>query len=304
VPPSPAAAGDPDAVPTPESLGVESVDPGATPAFRGSAAKKERSPRTFLVIAAVVLVAVLAGLFFLWQNSGDLFPNSTPEEGPVDAPAASQVEQARTLYERGSAGLALRRLRSLRPGHPEYPQAQELIAQWEADAPVEVPAVTGIDPAINQRRDLLLAAAAQAMDDGDPRRAVELYEGADSVAPLDDASADRLAEARSVLAPLATEIDLFEARDYQILLPRLWRLREEDPSNRLVEDLIVDTYYNMGVRELQRGDPRQALEHFQEARGLAPDDETLRRNTLLAETYSSQQRDRLYEIYVKYLPFR
>lgn len=307
VPPSPSAApaaGDPDAIPTPESLGVEPVDGGATPAFRGSAAKKERSPRTFLIIAAVVLVAVLGGLWFLWQNSGDLFPNSTPEEGPVDGPAASQVEQARTLYERGSTGLALRRLRSLRPEHPEYAQAQELIAQWEADAPADLSEVAGIDPAISQRRDLLLAAAAQAMDDGDPRRAVELYEGADGVAPLDDQSADRLAEARSILAPLSTEIELFEARDYQVLLPRLWRLREEDPSDALVEDLIVDTYYNMGVRELQRGDPRQALEHFQEARELAPDDEALRRNTLLAETYSSQPRDRLYEIYVKYLPFR
>lgn len=298
VPPSPA----PDAVPTPESLGVEPVEAAGPSTFRGSVAKKQRSPRTFLIIAGVVLVAVLGALWFLRQNSGDLFPNSTPEEGPVDAPAASQVEQARTLYERGSGALAMRRLRSLRPGHPEYAEAQELIAQWEASA--EGPAVAGIDPAISQRRELLLVAAVQAMDEGDLRRAVELYEGADDVAPLDDAAAARLAEARETLAPLATEIELFEAGDYPLLLPRLWRLREDDPSNELVTGLIVDTYYNMGVRELQRGDPGQALEHFEEARELAPDDEDLRRHTLLARTYANQSRDLLYQIYVKYLPFR
>ncbi len=68
----------------------------------------------------------------------------------------------------------------------------------------------------------------------------------------------------------------------------LWRLREKDPGNRDVTRLMVDSYYNLGVRELQRADAGKAMDNFQEALELTPRDETLRRHLLFAQTYKER----------------
>ena len=67
---------------------------------------------------------------------------------------------------------------------------------------------------------------------------------------------------------------------------------------------MVDSYFNLGVRELQRKDAASAISNFKEAQELSADDPELSRLIEFAETYQDRPDDLLYRIFVKYLPFR
>ncbi len=81
-------------------------------------------------------------------------------------------------------------------------------------------------------------------------------------------------------------------------------MHDSDPNNRDVVRLMVDSYYNLGLRDLQRGDPEAALEKFEEAKGLNGNDESLDRLVQFAAAYSQRPSDMLYRIFVKYQRFR
>ena len=67
---------------------------------------------------------------------------------------------------------------------------------------------------------------------------------------------------------------------------------------------MVNSYYNLGLRDLQRGDASAALEKFEEAQGLGADDEDLVRLARFATAYEERPADMLYRIFVKYQRFR
>jgi Tfp pilus assembly protein PilF len=81
-------------------------------------------------------------------------------------------------------------------------------------------------------------------------------------------------------------------------------MHEADPSNHDVTQMIVDSYYDLAVRDLQRADAQKAGEKLKEALNLMPNDEVLKRNMVFAQTYQERPKDLLYRIYVKYLPYR
>lgn len=68
--------------------------------------------------------------------------------------------------------------------------------------------------------------------------------------------------------------------------------------------MIVDSYYNLGLLDLQRGDPPAAADKFREALALDPADEAVRRHQQFAQVYSQRNEDLLFEIYVRNLPAR
>ena len=121
---------------------------------------------------------------------------------------------------------------------------------------------------------------------------------------LDDAAMNLKMVADVQLEPLRSLVAIFKQGEWEMVLRDLWRLRDEMPDNPDVTRLMVDSYYNLGVRALQRGDSTSAADHFAEALELSPQDRTLERVTQFAETYRSRPEDLLYRIYVKYLPFR
>jgi len=295
-------------------LQQEILVPPSPEEARASAAAAARRPakeaaptgrRSFVLIGGAVLVLVLVAGWFVWQNKDRFFPNSTAEEaGPV-AEAPSAIARARDLHANGSTAIALGQLKRIRPDDPEYAEAQELIAEWEV--PIE-PDPADREPAISAedlaRREGLLARADQAFERSEYLRALELYDDARDISPLETDSMERFRQAAEELKPLTSQIELFHQGEYEIIIPELWRLLEEDPTDRDVRRLLVDSYYNRGVRELQRGDADRAADEFQEALSLSPDDPGLRRHFLFAQSYRQHSKDLLYRIYVKYLPFR
>jgi Tfp pilus assembly protein PilF len=92
--------------------------------------------------------------------------------------------------------------------------------------------------------------------------------------------------------------------EFDFLLNKLWRRREAEPTNRDVKRMIVDSYYNLGILDLQRGDPAAAADKFREALALDPEDAPLKRLQSFANVYTQRNEDLLFEIFVRNVPAR
>ena len=124
------------------------------------------------------------------------------------------------------------------------------------------------------------------------------------IAPLAPAETQLQAQARQGLLPLADELKLYGDGDFDFLLNKLWRRREAEPGNRDIRRLIVDAYYNLGILDLQRGDPAAAADKFREALAIDPTDAPLKRLQDFANVYNQRNEDLLFEIFVRNLPAR
>jgi len=287
--------------PEPGEVRPAAAAEAGAPAVAGRAGG--RRGRRFLLIGAAVLVLAAAALAFLYLNRERLFPNAQ-EPAPVAA-VADPIARATALHGEGKTQLALNMLRRIPAGAPQYGEAQALISQWEASgepaAEVEPEGPPAEELAL---REELLAAGRQAYADREYLRAQELFDAAAEIAPLGEPEATLRAETDGLLAPLASQIALFRDGQYEFALPALWRMREESPDDPVIRRLIVDSYYNLAVRDFQRGDVAAAADKLREVIALTPDDPVAARHLRFAETYERRDKDLLYRIYVKYLPGR
>lgn len=268
----------------------------------GVAAKRRGGPSPkFALIGGGVLALLLVGGWLLLQNRASLFPNAK-ESPATPAPAvADPLERAKTLHAEGKTAIALAQLRRLPPQDPQYAEAQSLISQWEALIKPAEPVPAGLAPEARAKRDAFLASAERACREGENLRCQRLLQQAAAIQPLDATQAALAAAAAEKLSPLAAEMKIFSDGDWEDALNRLWRMREAEPGNRDVRQLIVDAYYNLGVLELQRGDPAAAADRFREAKGLDGGDPELERLESFAITYTQRADDLLYQIFSRNL---
>jgi tetratricopeptide (TPR) repeat protein len=303
-----------------EGMGRAVAAKKGTPRAAARSGGEGRARRLFLVVGGAVLLLALAGGWLLLQNRDQLFPNSTPEieAGSTAAlPPQDPIERATRLQKAGKTSMAVSQLRRIPLNDPQYGKAQKLIAEWEgrtaspasasvapaAEVSTAAPAPAPVSGA-SQRREALLAAARAAYGERSYVKALARLEQAGALGRLEGEDARLLEDTRRRLAPIAQELDLFRQHEWEFVIPRLWRLHEENPGDRDVTQLLTDSYYNLGVRDLQRADASKAVENFQEALTLQPNDPLLRRHLSFAQTYEERPKDLLYRIYVKYLPFR
>ncbi len=292
-------------------------------------AHEGRARRLFVVVGGCVLFLILVVGWFLYQKRETWFPNSRTEE-PAQPPAPNPIPRATKLHNTGKVGTALTQLRHVAPGDPHYKEAQALIAKWQeeqtqgaaapesgangaaAGAAPGSPAAGGSAQgapaaalsAEAQRRAALLDQAHLAFQEGIFLQAAERFGAADKLAKLDAADAGQFAAAKQHLVAIQREVAMFTGHDWEYALPVLWADHQTDPGNKDVTRMIVDCYYDLGVRDLQHGDVRKAGEKFTEAQHVAPDDPDVMRQLLFAQTYQGRDTDLLYRIYVKYLPIR
>lgn len=269
------------------------------------AAKRSAVPApSFLLIGGLVLALLLGVGWLLLHNRARLFPNAkekleTPAPATVDA-----IARAKALAAEGKTAIAVAQLRRMPPQDPQYAEAQSLISQWEAlEQPAE-PVPAGPTAEQKARRSALVGEAEQACQQQEFLRCRASLAAAAEISPL-DAQLTQLSEhASERLKPLANEIKMFQDGDYEFLLNSLWRRREDEPANRDIKRLIIDSYYDLGVLELQRGDPGAAADRFREAVALDANDAMLARLLDFAQTYTRRNDDLLYQIFVKYVPTR
>ncbi len=308
----PAAAPDGEAMPAPE---MEAEEAAAGEARRGvvpirkprhpkdAAPERDSRSRLFILIGSAVLVLVVIGGWLLWSNRQRAFPNATTPPA-TSTQQVDPIARALELHEQGKTSIAVAQLKRLPPTSSQYEEAQVLIAQWEAAA--EAGEGEGAGPTEEQlaARERLIAEAREAYAEREFFRAEQRFAEAAAIAPLDGAAAGVQAEVRVQLEPVRTQIEVFRQGEWEYALRDLWRMRQNDPRNRDVLRLMVDCYYNLGVRDLQRGDTLAASKNFEEALGLNPDEPSIRRLAVFAKTYQERPEDLLYRIFVKYLPFR
>ena len=290
----------------------------ARPAKRTSASRdSSRARRLFLWVGGAVLLLAGAGAWYVLQNRDHLFPNSQAEETQNQALSSDPIARAQRLHNAGKTAIAINQLKRIPPTDSHYQQAQKLIAQWGgapvpgtagpaspvAPGPGETPPAA-VNTELADRRQALLAAAREAFSEGSYLKAQRRLEQAGTIAKLEGEDAQLLADAKQKLAPLSQQIEFFRQHEWEYILRDLWIKHEADPSNRDVTQLLVDCNYNLAVRDLQRNDATKAAVWLADAVKLQPDDATLRRQYLFAQTYQERPKDLLYQIYVKYLPYR
>lgn len=278
----------------------------------GVPAREGRARKLFVLVGSAVLVLALAGGAFVYLKRDQLFPNSQTDEASIAGPAITDpIGRANELQKAGKTQSALSQLKRIPPSDPAYAQAQELIKQWSAGVPAETPAtaatpaVAAAPPAVvSPERLAILTAAREAYQGGSYLEAIRRLEQASAQGQLEPADAEMLANAKRQTEALTAQIDLFRQHEWEHALRDLWRLHESDPANRDVTKLMVDSYYNLGLRDLQRMDSAKAIENFREALNLDPNDKGLQRQLAFAQTYQERSKDLLYRIYVKHLPLR
>lgn len=263
----------------------------------------KKTDKKLIALAAAVAVLVIGGGVYLFLNKDKLFPNS---EAPVTTmpPRIDPIARATQLYESGDTENALEALRSIPSGDPAYEQAQAQISQWEAMMESGEGQEPGPPPELMARREQLLQAARQAHQLEHFIRARKYFDRAARIKPLGTEDLLLMKNCDIRLDSLAQEIDQFQAAEYAAILPNLWRKLDDDADNPDIHLLIVDSYYNLALNDLQKGDPRGAAEKLRDVLPIAGNDEDLMRLHLFAKTYTERPQDLLYRIFVKYLPTR
>jgi tetratricopeptide (TPR) repeat protein len=288
---------------------------------RKPAARRDpgRARRLFLLVGGAVLLLAIAGAVYFFMNRDQMFPNSQPEEtAAAPADLKDPIARAQRLNKAGRTAIALNQLRRIPPTDPHYREAQKLIAEWGGGAPATTegtPAAAGTPgatpapgspagtPSNDERRAELLSLARQAYAEGTYLKTLNRLEQAGAIAKLDGDDAKLLADVKQKLEPLAKSIDLFRQHEWEFVAQDMWRQHEAAPANRDVTQLLVDSYYNLAVRDLQRNDTPKAVEKLQQVVELQ-DDPLVRRHLQFAQTYQDKPKDLLYRIYVKYLQYR
>lgn len=291
--PEPAPDAPADDPPSPQS-------PPAPPRDVRLPSRRRIFGRAFLAIGGVVLLFAAAVGWLLYSQRQQLFPNARPADPTTTAAAPAPIAGAERLYAGGEVAEAIEMLERVPPESPDYAEAQTLIAQWRNGRD---PILESIDRDL-QRHAELLAEAQEAYDDGDPLAAHRLLEEAATIAPPTQEAAALEATVDEQLAPVAKVLELYRDGAWEHAVRRLWRIRERRPDDPIVERLLIDSYYNLAVRDLQRNAPGEAAAKISEAVALGPEDPDLERLAAFARVYRQRPVDLRYRLFVKYLPLR
>jgi tetratricopeptide (TPR) repeat protein len=300
--PPPPTEGDQASLPKSLQVAPDAPPRHADPSYRMSARAKRKPLNPFFLIGALVLVLVAGGAWLLVENWSRLFPNAKEE---ASAPGPSKLQQITALHDSGDLEGAIALLEQITADSPDYLQARRLLVRWReelaAQATEEIELLTGDDAT---RHGSLVADARQAYDGRRYLEAATLFTRASTMAPLPAAEAALFEDSKRQLEPIAPQIDLYKQRQWELALPALWRRYEALPTDQDVHQLLVNSYYNLAVRELRRSDLKKASDFIKEAARLENSDSDLERLEQFVATYSAMPRDLLFEIYVQNLDFR
>jgi tetratricopeptide (TPR) repeat protein len=288
--------------------GTSAQVPLVGPPLSSRSAKPSALNRPFLLIAIGVLGLVMVAGWFLWSNWATLFPNAAETAVAPKRPRVDRLQEANRLYLAGDLEAAIETARKIPAIDDDYQEAAQLVARWEQELVAQVP-VEEVSPQtadeIEAQRQALLEKARRAYGEREFYRAARNFQAASKLGPLDNSANDLFEDARAQLRPIEQQLRLFRDGEYQRLLAPLWRMRVDDQQNADVRNLLVDSYFNLGVRSLRAGDPDKAASELGEIEELDPDDLMARRALRFARAYAEgTPRDLLYDIFVRALEVR
>ena len=297
-----AEAHDPAPVPKDLQVAPDATQRQADPTYRMAARAKRKPVNPFFLIGAVVL---RAGGRRRLAPDRELEPLLPQRQGGAGSGAGQSApadhRPARLGRPRGSGRRARadrRRQQGLSPGPPA---ARALARGARRSRHRRAEPLTGDDAT---KHGSLVTEARRAYDGHNYLEAARLFTRASAMSPLPAAEAALFEDSKRQLEPIAQQIDLYTQRQWELVLPALWRRHEQSPNDKDVHQLLVNSYFNLAVRELRRADLKKASEYVGEAARLEHGDAELDRLAQFVTTYTAMPRDLLFEIYVQNLDFR
>ena len=264
-------------------------------------------PRILAVVGAF-LVMTLIGAYFV-------FKGPRTRSSPPQPAAAASLAHARQLLSRGKTAEARAELRRVAPGDPDSGEAQRLLEELSKPGGPEALTAKGARPA-----PLAGEASAGAGGEADParlrsagetalgeKRYIDALKNLNLAAPAyrnDPNFAQEQALASEKVAALTPAVKLYNEGEYETAIPILWRLVQEDRDNRDARSYLLRSYYNQGITQLQNGLYPKAIQAFQEAVSLDPNDAEAARHKKFAMRYQKADLDLMGRIYVRHLNHR
>lgn len=267
----------------------------ARPASTARAAPVAANKPTGLIAVVLIAVVVIAGGYFAWSKF-----MSAPK---ADTGAANTLlDRATQFSSEGKFDQAIATLQEIKPGDPNYDKALVMIADLQQKKARASASVDG-RPA-GSYFDENVTAGRTAIQSHDYVSAKKSFEQAMRVKPLPIDAKAAYEVASQQVAKLDSARTLFAERKFQEAINSLQPLLQQDPTNRNIQRMIIDSHFNLGATALQDERLTDARREFDEVLKADPNDELARRSKDLADRYAGQPKDLLYRIYVKYLPMR
>lgn len=297
-PPPPDAAWDDEetaATPGFEPIAPPSAPPARTSAASASAAparSKKRISGVALAIAAVLLIGVVAAGAWWFMR---------PDPGATQVDSAAAIERGERLAAAGDYEGAIAALLTVPPEDANYSRAVQLLDEYRKKRAEETAAAS---QTTTDSFAQLLQRGRAAFAAGDYIAAETALTSASSVQPLPADATQMLNEAKARVQQLAPVRELFAAERWSQAAAALEPMREQDPANANVRNMLAAAHFNQGVAALREGETAAAVQAFDDALSVNPEDEMAVRSRELAAKYDRRDKDLLYQIYVKYLPLR
>jgi tetratricopeptide (TPR) repeat protein len=310
--PEPAPASD-DAAADFESLSAEPAESErAAPPPKKRTGPSLRVKPSVAIIGAVFVVLVAAGAWLVLRPSkAASAPPPAPAPAPPSAKSGGSLEKATAFFQEGKIPETIAELKRIGPTDPDYAKAKQLLESLNRTAGAGAPGVAGASASAD-------AAGGPAVPDPNPVRAraekaleekryidsLKDFSAVSSAFPGDTAFAEAMSSASEKVTELTPAVKLYNEGEYETAIPVLWRILQADRGNQDARSYLLRCYTNQGITQLQNGLYPKALQSFNEALQLDPEDKELLRHRKFAERYQKGDLDLLGRIYVRHLSHR
>ena len=304
--PTPAAPAAASRAPLPAAKEEKLPAPAEAPAAPAPRKAAFAINRRVLVVVGAFLVLTLVGVYLV-------FKGGRAQEPPAKAVSTASLAHARDLLGKGKIAEARAELRRIAPGDAEAGEAQRMLAELgksgapETAGKVLPPEAAGAgaregrteaDPA------RLRASAEKALGE---KRYIEALKNFNLAAPAfrdDPGFSQKQGLAAEKVTALTPAVKFYNEGEYETAIPILWRILQEDRDNQDARSYLLRCYYNQGITQLQNGLYQKAMQAFQEALALDPNDAEAVRHRKFAERYLKGDLDLMGRIYVRHLNHR
>jgi tetratricopeptide (TPR) repeat protein len=282
----------------------EGVFPEEAAAPVAAAPSRKKGVPLPIVAASAALLLIVAGAvwFFFLRSTGPA------NDGPKGPDGEKLIYNAQGYVKLDRLDDAIGELGKVKPDDPAYSRALKLIddikkKKASAGALPSPAQMVGGRPAAEVAAELKEKGRA-ALEAGKYLEAMPLLDQASRLVAGDVELQHLLEQVTEKVTQLQSVLKSFNEQNYEAAIQLLWKMKQADPTNIDVDRLLTNSYYNLGVGELQGGTAEKARANFKEVMGLHPDDVLAERNMKLAEKYSNRPKDLMYRIYTKNLQVR
>jgi len=296
-----------------ESLSEEPAEPErpTAPAKKGARPSLRVKPPVAIIAAAFVLLVAVGAWLVLRPSKAAAPPAPAPEAAVAQRSAKSggSLEKATAFFQEGKIPETIAELKRIGPTDPDYAKAKQLLeslTRTSADAgepgAASAPESGGGSPAADPSP--IRARAERALEEKRYIDALKDFSAVSSSFPGDPAFASAMSTASEKVNELTPAVKLYNEGEYETAIPVLWRILQADRGNQDARSYLLRCYTNQGITQLQNGLYPKALQSFNEALQLDPQDPELLRHRKFAERYQKGDLDLLGRIYVRHLSHR